>query len=117
MIMVLTFTLGAGVAVRTGAGAGEARELLVATLGCNLAWGIIDAALYVMGNMFVRSRRARLFVAIKAAPDEKAALAAIRAEMEPGLESVTEEEDRNQLYRSVHALVVRSEPNSNSGDA
>ena len=110
MIMVLTFTLGAGVAVRTGAGAGDARELLYATLGCNVAWGIIDAALYVMGNMFVRSRRARLFGAIKAAPDETAALAAIRTEMEPGLESITQEEDRNRLYRSVHALVARSEP-------
>ena len=87
LIMVLTFTLGAGIAVRTGAGAGDARELLYATLGCNIAWGIIDAALYIMGNMFVRSRRARLAWAVKAAPDEAAALAAIREEMEPGLES------------------------------
>jgi VIT1/CCC1 family predicted Fe2+/Mn2+ transporter len=30
--------------------------------------------------------------------------------MEPGLESVTQEDDRDRLYRSVYALVARSEP-------
>jgi VIT1/CCC1 family predicted Fe2+/Mn2+ transporter len=110
LIMVLTFTLGAGIAVRTGEGAGDARELLFAALGCNLAWGIIDAALHVMGNMFVRSRRARLAYAIKAAPDEASALAAIREEMEPGLESVTQKDERDRLYRNILSLVARSEP-------
>ena len=60
--------------------------------------------------MFVRSRRVRLIRAIKAAPDEDAALAAIRTEMEPGLESVTQAEDRDRLYRSVYASIARSEP-------
>jgi hypothetical protein len=68
LIMVLTFTLGAGVAVRTGEGAGDTRELLYAAIGCNIAWGIIDAVLFVMGKVFVRSRRVRLLRAIKAAP-------------------------------------------------
>ena len=108
--MVLTFTLGAGIAIRTGEGAGDTGELLYAAIGCNIAWGIIDAVLYVMGKVFVRSRRVRLVRAIKAAPNEFAALAAIRDEMEPGLELVTQEEDRDRLYRSVYALVARSEP-------
>jgi VIT1/CCC1 family predicted Fe2+/Mn2+ transporter len=109
LIMVLTFTLGAGIAVRAGEGAGDARELLYAAIGCNIAWGIIDAVLYVMGQVFARSRRVRLLRAINAASDETAALAAIRAELEPGLESITQKEDRDQLYRSVHVLVTRSE--------
>ena len=109
LIMVLTFTLGAGIAVRAGEGAGDARELLYAAIGCNIAWGIIDAVLYVMGQVFARSRRVRLIRAINAASDETAALAAIRAELEPGLESITQKEDRDQLYRSVHVLVTRSE--------
>ena len=85
LIMVLTFTLGAGIAVRAGEGAGDARELLYAAIGCNIAWGIIDAVLYVMGQVFARSRRGRLLRAINAASDETAALAAIRAELEPVL--------------------------------
>ena len=47
LIMVLTFTCSFSVA---GAGREEVRELLIGALGCNLAWGIIDAAFYLMGS-------------------------------------------------------------------
>lgn len=39
-IMVLTFTLAAGIVIKERPEA--VRELLIATLGCNIAWGIID---------------------------------------------------------------------------
>lgn len=110
LIMVLTFTLGAAVAVGMGEGEGTAQELVYAAIGCNIAWGIIDAVLYIMGNRFIRSRRTRLLRAIKAAPDEAAALAAIRHELEPGLEAISQETDRDRLYREVHALISRFEP-------
>ena len=48
LIMVLTFTLAAGLTVEDGPDAG--RELLVAAIGCNLAWGIVDAAMYLMAS-------------------------------------------------------------------
>lgn len=110
LIMVLTFTLGAGIAVRTGEGAGSARELMYAAIGCNIAWGIIDAALHVMGAVFVRSRRSRLARAIKAAPDETSALAVIREEIDPELESMTRKEDRERLYHGILALIAHAEP-------
>src|SRR6201987_2228440 len=47
LIMVLTFTCSFSVA---GAGREEVRTMLVGALGCNLAWGIIDAVFYLMGN-------------------------------------------------------------------
>ena len=78
--MVLTFPLAAGVATR-GAQDGV-RPLLLAAVGCNLAWGIIDAVFYVMTNAFVRRRRARLFCAVSAAASEDAALATIRHELD-----------------------------------
>ena len=56
--MVLTFTLGAGLEVQEGPDA--ARQLLIAALGCNLAWGIIDGVMYVMNAMSERGRRQRL---------------------------------------------------------
>jgi VIT family len=110
LIMVLTFTLGAAVAVGTGEGEGSAQELLYAAIGCNIAWGIIDAVLYIILGRFIRSRRARLVRAIKAAPDESAALAAIRREIEPALEAISEETDRDRLYSGIHALIARLEP-------
>src|SRR5262249_11898334 len=34
----------------------SARELLIATLGCNIAWGIIDGGMYLMSAMLDRAR-------------------------------------------------------------
>ena len=108
LIMVLTFTLAAGVATR-GAQDGV-RTLLIAAVGCNLAWGIIDAVFYVMTNAFVRRRRARLFRAVSAAASEDAALATIRHELDPELEAITRPEHREQLYRGIHVLLANGKP-------
>ena len=55
LIMTLTFTLAAGVIIEEEGREG-ARQLLIATIGCNIAWGIIDGALYLMGELFGRGR-------------------------------------------------------------
>ena len=46
LIMVLTFTGSLSVAE---AGREDVRTMLIGALGCNLAWGIIDAVFYLMG--------------------------------------------------------------------
>src|SRR5205085_10065333 len=53
LIMTLTVTLSAGLAVAEGRAG--VRQLLAAAIGCNLAWGIIDAVMYVMKCITVRS--------------------------------------------------------------
>jgi VIT1/CCC1 family predicted Fe2+/Mn2+ transporter len=45
--MTLTFTLGAGLTIQEEGSEG-ARQLLIATIGCNIAWGVIDD---VMGGI------------------------------------------------------------------
>lgn len=67
LIMVLTFTLAAGLVADEGASG--VRALLAATLGCNLAWGIIDAAMYLMGCAMERGRKVRFVRAVQDAPD------------------------------------------------
>jgi hypothetical protein len=52
-IMVLTFTLGAAAA------GGYEKGLLLAALGCNVAWGVIDGVLLVMSNRYARRRDQR----------------------------------------------------------
>src|SRR5262245_8184805 len=81
LIMVLSVTLTAGLTVEEGKSG--VRQLLIAALGCNIAWGIIDGIMYVMNCMAERSVRARLIRMIQAAPDPGAALAIIRQEVEP----------------------------------
>ena len=48
LIMVLTFTGSLSVAE---AGRDDTRTMLIGALGCNLAWGIIDAVLFLMGGL------------------------------------------------------------------
>ena len=51
--MVLTFTGSLSVAE---AGRDDVRTMLIGALGCNVAWGIIDALLYLMGSLAEKSR-------------------------------------------------------------
>jgi VIT1/CCC1 family predicted Fe2+/Mn2+ transporter len=53
LIMVLTFTGTLSVAE---AGRTDIRAMLAGALGCNLAWGVIDAVLYLMGSLASKSR-------------------------------------------------------------
>ena len=53
LIMVLTFTCSFSVA---GAGHEEVRTMLVGAMGCNLAWGVIDAVFYLLDCFSARGR-------------------------------------------------------------
>lgn len=110
LIMTLTFTLGAGIFVREDPDA--ARELLIATVGCNVAWGIIDALMYLAGQRFERGRRARLVDAIRAEASEEKAARRVAGEFDELLERVTEESDRASLCRKIVRSVREGEPPS-----
>jgi len=111
LIMVLTYTLTAGLTVSEGKEG--VRQLLAAAIGCNVAWGIIDGVFYVMGQLFARGRRLRLAQALRAAPDEDAAVAAVGRELDDSLESVTSADERRRLYRGIVQTVSRTEPPKN----
>src|SRR5215470_10171812 len=76
LIMVLGVTLTAGLTAPEGDEG--VRQLLLAAVGCNLAWAIIDAVMYVLNSMTARAEKARLIQAVQSAPHEGAALAFIR---------------------------------------
>ena len=61
----------------------------------------------MMAGAFERNRHLRLARAIASAPEEAAALATIRGELDPYLVSVTQVEDREQLYRSIRNSLAR----------
>ncbi len=70
LIMVLTFTGSLSVAE---AGRDDIRTMLVGALGCNLAWGIIDAVLYLMGCLAEKGRDLMIFQAVRKAIDPQEA--------------------------------------------
>ncbi len=64
LFMVLTFTGTMSVAT---AGRDDVKLMLVAAIGCNIAWGFVDGVMYVLRNMVVRAREATLARAVRAA--------------------------------------------------
>ncbi len=81
VIMVLTFTGALSVATADRI---EVREMLVGALGCNLAWGVIDAGLYLMTRLQERGRNIQMFRAVRDSTDEAAAREVV-AEALPGV--------------------------------
>ena len=69
LIMVLTFTGSLSIAE---AGRDDVRAMLIGALGCNLAWGLIDAIMYLMACLSERAQGLRTIQAVRRAssPEE-----------------------------------------------
>jgi hypothetical protein len=66
LIMALTFTLTLGVVTVDTI---QVRIMLLGALGCNLAWGIIDASVFLMARFNQRGRSAMQLQAMRQAID------------------------------------------------
>ena len=105
LVMALSFTLGASLIVAEGANA--TRALLVAVIGCNLAWGLIDGGIFLMSSLCERSRKARLLAEVRTAPDEAAAIELIGGELDERLAPLGTAEDRTRLYQGLLPRLAR----------
>lgn len=114
LIMTLTFTLGAGLIIEDEGRAG-ARELLIAVIGCNVAWGIIDGALYLVGQLFDRGRLQRLGLAVARTHHRTDAVTLIAEELNPLLGGVLSPRETEALYeRIVDNILRKTERKKNS---
>jgi VIT1/CCC1 family predicted Fe2+/Mn2+ transporter len=87
--------------------------MLLGILGCNLAWGIIDGVLYVLGSVFERGRLRRVGASLRRAGSEAEAGRLVAAELDPLLEPVTDPAQRAELYRSIASRLQHSNPAPN----
>ena len=99
LFMALTF-VGA-VNAATG-GQDPGRTLLYTALGCNLAWGLVDAVMYLVRTITNRAKRLTLALAVRAAPDAASAVRVIRESLPPVVSHVV---DDNQLEAMAARLV------------
>ena len=74
LLMALSFTGAVSVAE---AGEAEIRELFITAFGCNLAWGLVDAVMYLVRLVTDRGRSLTLVHSVKAAADAHAGRALI----------------------------------------
>jgi hypothetical protein len=87
LIMVLTFTGSLSVAE---AGREDIRAMLIGALGCNLAWGVIDAVLYLMGSLADKGRGLITLRAVRNAADPRQGQRLIADALPPLVASVLE---------------------------
>ena len=80
LIMALTFT---GALSTATAGREEVRTMMITALGCNLAWGLVDAVMYLIRTLTGRARNLTLLRRVRSAANPHDAHAII-AEALPG---------------------------------
>jgi hypothetical protein len=101
LIMVLTFTGSLSI---SEAGRDDIRTMLIGALGCNLAWGIIDGVLYLMGSLAERARSLALWRQVCQAGDSPAADRVVAEALPPAVAGVLRAEELTSLRRRLVAL-------------
>jgi len=101
LIMVLTFTGSLSVAE---AGREDVRTMLIGALGCNLAWGIIDGVLYLMGCLAEKGRNLAAFIALRQSTDPKRSQKLIASILPPLVASVLQPEEFAAIEQRLKQL-------------
>jgi hypothetical protein len=101
LIMVLTFTGSLSVAEADRA---SVRTMLIGALGCNLAWGVIDAVLYLMGSLAEKGRGLKTFRAVRKATDPQKAHRLISDSLPAVVASVLQPAELEAVHQRLKQL-------------
>jgi hypothetical protein len=100
VIMALTFT-GAFSAAESGRE--EVRSMLFAAIGCNLAWGLVDAVMFIMNALTTRGRELVTVRAVRNAAELEQARAIIRDAMPAFIAAAMTDEDIDRIRRGMRS--------------
>jgi VIT1/CCC1 family predicted Fe2+/Mn2+ transporter len=101
LIMVLTFTGSLSVAQ---AGREDIRTMLIGALGCNLAWGIIDGVLYLMGCLAEKGKELTTLRAVRKAGDPQKAQRLIADGLPSTVAAVLQPAELETIRQRLQAL-------------
>lgn len=94
LIMVLTITSTFSV---VSSGRADVKLMVLGALGCNLAWGIIDGCLYLMGCLNDRARAPLLIRALRRTPDRGEANQMVADALLPEVAAALSEQELDQV--------------------
>lgn len=100
LLMVLTFT---GTLSITAEGHAEVRTMLIGAIGCNFAWGLVDAVMYVLASIALRARNLHLLREVKASRDPAAAHRIIAEALPPRIAALMGPADLEKLRAGLSA--------------
>ncbi len=98
LIMALTFTGTFSVAT---AGREEVRTLLVGMIACNIAWGLVDAVMFLMSSMTERGHNRLMIRGVHDAATPEQAHRIVREALPPVVASILSTEDFEKLRRGL----------------
>jgi len=101
LIMVLTFTGSLSIATADRA---EIRTMLIGALGCNLAWGIIDGVLYLMGCLAEKGRNLVAFRVLRQTADPQKGQRILASALQPLIASVLQPGELEALRERLQQL-------------
>jgi hypothetical protein len=101
LIMVLTFTASLNAAE---SGQIEVRVMLIGALGCNLAWGLIDAAMYLLSTRAERAVAARTIAEVRSSTTPDTARSAIAEALPPIILPALTEGDLDRIRTHLMSL-------------
>ena len=99
--MALGFTLTLGVVTADHA---KVQTMLFGALGCNLAWGIIDAGVYLLARLNDQGRRILMLRAMREAPDSETAQRIMAGALPPLLASALLPEQLELMRQKLRGL-------------
>ena len=98
LIMALTFTCTISV---IDSDRQEVRSLLIGAIGCNIAWGLVDAIMFLLGELTFRGHGQRIIRFIQKAQNPGKARDYIADAIPPALASVLSTEDLELLRKRM----------------
>ena len=113
LIMALTFTSTISAAT---AGREEVRTLMFAAIGCNIAWGLVDAVMFLMTALTEHGRSLVLARAVRGAADSKQAYGFIADALSPAMASALEPDDYERLRQGVLRMPLADAPRLKRND-
>lgn len=105
LIMALSFTCSISIA---NAKHTEIRQLLVGAIGCNLAWGLVDATMFLIGVLAQRNRNKLIFESVQQSTEEDKARKYIYDALPLVVSEAIEAEGLEQIRKKLIKLPRRT---------
>jgi hypothetical protein len=98
--ILMAISVTAAAEITAGADA-NVRELMLAALGCNLAWGLIDGVIYLLQLQFERHRMHRMVLELRELRSEEAFRARVASELPPLVAQAMTADSYGYIRRAV----------------
>ncbi|MEJ1158928.1 VIT family protein [Prosthecomicrobium sp. N25] len=107
LIMVLTFT---GSLSFAESGRADVRTMLIAAIGCNFAWGLIDAIMYLMACLAERAAARRTVLSVQSAVTPERGREVVRHALPPLVASALGEPELEKVRTALNRMHLPEQP-------